>query len=912
MTRKQRDLDQLFGFLLDEGLSLPALIERYVNYHGALDFGHEILLIQRLRAAASILDEQAVVAFNDRDIVEQGGRIGRGFLVRFAPGFAGAYYDPAPDDDFERTLILPASPNEWCSADLPAPFNIRLQRAERPAVEMLFGPGRQLFVSPFGYQLTDPSGGRSWRLAASRAFPRSIEGCRHVAVESPVAVIQDGFDGGDLTHFLYDSVPRVLYLAELFPEFARQCRFLLGGEPGSFHVLIIRRICEKYGLASTQFVFPRDPEIWTLRGPATFFSDQVETHTHPLHMAHGRTLKLVRGLLDGGTVPADTPERIYISCEDAPNRRIVNNAALAAVLADEGYASIRMSALDPAAQIGLLARARHVVAPHGMGLTGLVFNQTGGSVLEIFNPRIGTDAYAFVARALGMNYRFSVGHDQDDGRLGTKADVDAVLSLVRSLAPRPGASVAHHDCGGDRPRLDATTAKTLSHSDPSKEAVPAHAPSHPMLTDTELGLQFESLGDNCEFGLVQRFVGAEPLGFLRFNYTAFSALTEMLDTDFTEVDRPEDIALVRANEAGDSELLVHNRRYGYSYHTFRHDTDAGPVRAQQLRVVSFLRDKLVGDLRSAEKIFVRKGVPSADDAASLLRRLRRYGPVTLLWVLPEDELCTSGTVRVLQPGLLQGFIDRLAPPVDAYDLSPAWITVCRNALALRAGGCQPGTVITPPRNRLATNLLRQVHLGPRKAGRWVSAESTESLADTDGPTRVHPASPVLMHTLVADTVHETSAIAGVAIDHELAPGASYVAAMDVWIPEEAAVERVGIVFNGLPATQFRMAEPKQRNCWQRVWVIARAPHPNARVNPSLTVIGRAGARLYSTAWQMEIGQTPGPYVASTTGILPSRGPSPESFRPRATLSPEPSRATTSGPSATQPDGGQPLLAVRPD
>src|SRR5690348_3255112 len=31
-----------------------------------------------------------------------------------------------------------------------------------------------------------------------------------------------------------------------------------------------------------------------------------------------------------------------------------------------------------------------------------------------------------------------------------------------------------------------------------------------------LMLAFESLGDNCEFGLVQRQAGAEPLGLLRF------------------------------------------------------------------------------------------------------------------------------------------------------------------------------------------------------------------------------------------------------------------------------------------------------------------------------------------------------------------------------------------------------------
>ena len=32
----------------------------------------------------------------------------------------------------------------------------------------------------------------------------------------------------------------------------------------------------------------------------------------------------------------------------------------------------------------------------------------------------------------------------------------------------------------------------------------------------ELLLQFEPIGDNCEFGLMQQYFGAEPLSLLRF------------------------------------------------------------------------------------------------------------------------------------------------------------------------------------------------------------------------------------------------------------------------------------------------------------------------------------------------------------------------------------------------------------
>ncbi|MBV9778133.1 MAG: hypothetical protein JO143_13910, partial [Acetobacteraceae bacterium] len=296
------------------------------------------------------------------------------------------------------------------------------------------------------------------------------------------------------------------------------------------------------------------------------------------------------------------------------------------------------------------------------------------------------------------------------------------------------------------------------------------------MNDAELIQHFESLGDNCEFGLVQRFVGAEPLGFFRFNYTGLPMLTRMLEAEFRDIDRPEDIELVRAS-AADTELVVQNRRYGYRYHTFRHDPDPTQAREQQLKVIPFLRDKLLADLRAGEKIFVRKGVRSVGEAAALARLMRRYGPTTLLWVTPEDEANVRGSVRVLEAGLMQGFMDRLAPPRDAYDLSPTWLTVCRNAYALRAGGCPRGTAITPPLERQTVNLLRQVHLGPRKADWWVSAGSTAREPSEGGPARTHPESPVIEHVLTEDAGPASSSLCGVVLNHGLVPDAPYVLSM---------------------------------------------------------------------------------------------------------------------------------------
>ena len=57
-------------------------------------------------------------------------------------------------------------------------------------------------------------------------------------------------------------------------------------------------------------------------------------------------------------------------------------------------------------------------------------------------------------------------------------------------------------------------------------------------TDKEILGHFESLGDNCEFGLVQRAAGVEQLGFFRFNFAEMPGLLKALDSAFADMDQP--------------------------------------------------------------------------------------------------------------------------------------------------------------------------------------------------------------------------------------------------------------------------------------------------------------------------------------------------------------------------------------
>lgn len=209
-------------------------------------------------------------------------------------------------------------------------------------------------------------------------------------------------------------------------------------------------------------------------------------------------------------------------------------------------------------------------------------------------------------------------------------------------------------------------------------------------TDEEIFAHFESLGDNCEFGLVQRSAGIERLGLFRFNFASMTPLIRGLDCDFSDIDQPDQVEIFAASNG---ELMVRVRHYRFQYHTDRRrgEVEIEALRNQQIKALGFLARKLLDDLRSGEKLFVRKGPDSETDAqlAPLLRALRRHGPVSLLSVVPQDEAHPLGSVEVVEPGLIKGYIDRFAPYDDAYDFSRAWVDICRGAYRLWRGTARP-------------------------------------------------------------------------------------------------------------------------------------------------------------------------------------------------------------------------------
>jgi hypothetical protein len=207
----------------------------------------------------------------------------------------------------------------------------------------------------------------------------------------------------------------------------------------------------------------------------------------------------------------------------------------------------------------------------------------------------------------------------------------------------------------------------------------------------ELMLNFESIGERCDFGAVQRFYGVEPLGLLRFAWSKHPSLITALEDRFAVVGTEEDTSFERFRE----ETIVWMRKYELIFHTFVDGVHEQPLEQreafyqQQRRRLVFLKDKLIRDLEDPQKILVYATTSefgSDAEVMQLFAALRRYGPNKLLYVRPERAGRPAGTVEALGDGLYAGyyydinnFMEGNQPPFEL------WLELCVKTYQLAKG-----------------------------------------------------------------------------------------------------------------------------------------------------------------------------------------------------------------------------------
>ena len=199
-----------------------------------------------------------------------------------------------------------------------------------------------------------------------------------------------------------------------------------------------------------------------------------------------------------------------------------------------------------------------------------------------------------------------------------------------------------------------------------------------------LMMEFESLGATCEFGLVQRRFGAEPLGLLRFNLVGFGELLSAVANRFARMGEPD---VTRITVSWSGEYYVTDRRWGLGMHTFVFEGQGDPdaLHAKFCRRVTYLRDRFLEDRVEGRKtlVFTCPGL-TMDELVLLRTALRSLGPAALLHVVFAREAGEGiapgppGTIVDLGDGLYIGHVSRAGKtPAAEWDIAyDEWVDVC--------------------------------------------------------------------------------------------------------------------------------------------------------------------------------------------------------------------------------------------
>lgn len=345
---------------------------------------------------------------------------------------------------------------------------------------------------------------------------------------------------------------------------------------------------------------------------------------------------------------------------------------------------------------------------------------------------------------------------------------------------------------------------------------------------------FRSLGGNCEFGVVQRYCGAEPSGLFRFSFTPLDDLIHAISTDFERYGTPSDLHLV---ETENGYYYCASKCYNFWSNTNRR---VGAVNRETLLEreygrVAHLKRKILEDLSSASKILVRKAEADEDEAdfTRLARAVWRHGASTLLRVTESDPGSLPETVRWTSDRMLTGSVRRFAPREQAWEVDlESWVALCDAAYAAHRGIPESSLASRSPVDAMRLPQRCAQHRG-RHRERALSAFT--NLID---PAFFDPEKP-------------------------------YVFSAWVWIPAGSSATRVFAAM-GNDRLGWRDADLTVRDRWQRVWAAGRIGPEQTRPRIGIGMIGGRDDRFWSCGWRLHDGPIPDRSALPPGANAPSR------------------------------------------
>lgn len=103
--------------------------------------------------------------------------------------------------------------------------------------------------------------------------------------------------------------------------------------------------------------------------------------------------------------PGKKDKRVYISRSRAAHRRVTNEEEVLDILGKYGFKAYCFENMPFEEQIEIMYDAESIIAPHGAGLSNILFNR-GGKVLELLGVSAMKPHYYYLSKSCGCQYDF--------------------------------------------------------------------------------------------------------------------------------------------------------------------------------------------------------------------------------------------------------------------------------------------------------------------------------------------------------------------------------------------------------------------------------------------------------------------------------------------------------------------------
>jgi capsular polysaccharide biosynthesis protein len=142
-------------------------------------------------------------------------------------------------------------------------------------------------------------------------------------------------------------------------------------------------------------------------------------------------------------------KRIYISRAKASNRHIENEEELLILLKKHDFETVFLEGLSVRRQAELFQNAEAIIAPHGAGLTNLIFCKNSILLLEILPHFPWNNSHFFerISEIKGINRKpiFATTSEQLENNFNFILSQENLKSITTALA-RLGGKVRNHEC----------------------------------------------------------------------------------------------------------------------------------------------------------------------------------------------------------------------------------------------------------------------------------------------------------------------------------------------------------------------------------------------------------------------------------------------------------------------------------